>query len=130
MRYFPECFNMILKNNHYILFVSLLFLILFNHSLKQKFTSMIKKMLSEYTVIFLSFLIGFILEEVGNIMKIDLSFINSLGWIVLIIYVIKEIKEILLFMKKKGIYIPKPIFHFLSEAEKIIEEENKDETTN
>ncbi len=75
-----------------------------------------------WVVIAISFYIGFSFEKMGDILGLQLSFMNLLGYFVLSSYIVNEIRSILENFVKIGVVLPKFLVKGLKICSDIIEE--------
>lgn len=131
-------FNKILTflvESHLILFLLLLLLQLIHYLLIKKYDrDNTKKFLSirknEWIVIFISFLLAYLLNVSNEIINVELSISFLFSWGITIIFIIKEMNNILILMRDKGAYVPEILFKTLDSLDGEIEGKKDEENSN
>ncbi len=81
-----------------------------------------------WILIFISFLISFLLVEIGTKININLNFIMFFGWFTLVCLIINETRSIIENLVEIGINVPSFLIKGLEIYEKIIETTIEDNT--
>lgn len=77
--------------------------------------------LGMWFVIFVSFTLSFAFCLLGKLLFIDLGYITFIGWLVLILFIINEVRSILENLIESGVKVPKILSKGLTVYEKKIE---------
>lgn len=119
---------------HWVLFLGYLLLNLFDYitgTIKSKINKVessskgligIIKKICYWILIAVSFLLSFLLIEIGNYININLEFIMLIGWFTLICLFINETRSIIENLVEIGISVPNFLTNALEIYNKIIEE--------
>jgi len=88
------------------------------------FKGIVKK-LGYWVMIAVAFLMANVMERMGtDILKLDLSILNMVGWFTLACLIVNEIRSILENLVQTGYHVPEILIKGLAVAEKLIKKED------
>ena len=85
---------------------------------------------NEWIVIFITFLLVYLLNLASELVNDTISVTTMFSWSIVILFIIKEMNNILILIKKKGSYVPDILLKTLDSVEDKIEGEDDESNSN
>lgn len=130
-----ECVFIYLFEQHFLLFLVLFILQVIHYLLVKKYDEknvqgffMMRK--NEWIVIFITFLLVYLLNLASELVNDTISVTTMFSWSIVILFIIKEMNNILILIKEKGSYVPDILLKTLDSVEDKIEGEDDESNSN
>lgn len=85
----------------------------------------IKKKVSYWVVIGIAFMVGYVLTDVGQVLGLDLRFMQLIGWFTLAVYLMNELTSIVENLVVLGVEVPQVLVKALAVAKNMVNEQGE-----